>query len=307
MVVPDALSRAVCSIEAAQDDPWYDSLRTTISETPKRYPHFSVREYCAKGNLPNGYSPSWKIVVPTSDRERILSKCHDDATSAHQGFHKTSKRVKLEHYWPRMEKDIRDYVRACEVCKASKPTNMIQRTLMGNQRKTERPWQMIQIDFIGPLTRSTHGFCYILVVVDTFSKFVRICPLRTATAKTTIKFLEEGVFLLFGVPEVIISDNGSQFTSGEFAKFTKEYGVKHWFTASYHPQANSSEAANKVLGTAIRSYIHKNKNHRNWDEHIAKIACAMNSSVHTSTKCSPYLANFGQNMIMSCTPVPILY
>lgn len=195
-----------------------------------------------------------------------------------------------------MDAEVREYVRNCEVCKSSKPSNKIQNALMGNQRKTDRPWQMLQIDFIGPLPRSKHGFSYILVVVDTFSKFVRLCPLRNANAKSTIKFLEEGVFLLFGTPAILISDNGSQFTSTEFAKFLKSYGVKHWLTPAYHPQANASEAANKTIGIAIRAYVQNHRDHRDWDENLAKIACALNSAVHTATKCSPYVANFGHPM-----------
>lgn len=59
---------------------------------------------------------------------------------------------------------------------------------------------------------------------------------------------------------------------------------------------NASEAANKTIGIAIRSYIQQKQNHRDWDINLQKIACALNSSVHTSTKCTPYIANFGQTI-----------
>lgn len=302
MVVADALSRAICTIKSRPDDQWYTKLRNNITQVPDKYPNFNLKDglvykYCSKGNLSNGFLPSWKVVVPNSGRQDVFKKCHDDPISAHPGFFKTLNKIKQEHYWPGMDADIRKYVQNCEACKAAKPANVIQRAVMGDQRKTDRPWQIVQIDFIGPLPRSKHGFCYILVVVDTFSKFVRLCPLRKATSKCTISFLEEGVFLLFGVPEVIISDNGSQFVSAEFKRFLNTYGVKHWLTAAYHPQANASEAANKSIGIAIRTYVQDNNNHRNWDEHLQKIACALNSTIHTSTKCSPYLANFGQRAI----------
>lgn len=302
MVVADALSRAVCTLTHPDTkDRWYDDLFKKISQCPSDYPQFQLKDgqifkYCGKGNLASGFSACWKLLVPKSCRASILGKCHDDPTSAHQGVHKTSDRVKQAYYWPQMEMDIRNYVRNCEVCKAAKPTNEIQRAPMGNQRKTDRPWQIIQLDFIGPLPRSKRGFCYILVVIDTFSKFVRLCPLRQATTKGTINYLENDVFMLFGVPEIVIFDNGSQFVSADFKKFLKNYSVKHWLTAAYHPQANATEAANKTIGIAIRSYIQHNKNHRDWDVNLQKIACAMNSSTHSSTKCSPYLANFGQQI-----------
>lgn len=94
---------------------------------------------------------------------------------------------------------------------------------------------MIFIDFIGPLPRSRSGHCHILVVVDALTKFVHLHPVRTATSKAVIKFLEDRIFLTFGVPEILISDNGSQFISDEFKRFLKEYCVKQWATAIYHP------------------------------------------------------------------------
>lgn len=302
MVVADALSRAVCSLKVDLNDKWYENLRNRITENPQKFSQFQlendcVYKYCSKGNLSNGFEPSWKIVVPIAQRNAILYRCHDSPFSAHQGYHKTCNRVKQDYYWPKMDNDIREYVRKCDKCKSSKHSNKIQRTFMGNQRETNRPWQTIQMDYIGPLPRSKRGFCYICVVVDTFSKFVRVCPLRKATAKATMEFLERDVFLLFGVPEALISDNGPQFTSNDFSRFLKNYGVKHWLTSAYHPQANASEAVNKSIGTAIRTYIQDQPNHRNWDEHLNHIACALNTAIHSSSKCSPYFANFGQHMI----------
>lgn len=76
----------------------------------------------------------------------------------------------------------------------------------------------------------------------------------------------------------------------------KQYKVKPWYTAKYHPQANAVEAANKTLETAIRAYIGGNEGHNNWDRYLYEIVCSMNTSIHTATNHSPYLINFGQEM-----------
>lgn len=308
MVVPDALSRAIVEITHSPSNEvineWYTNLGRRIAEAPSRYPQFRIQndviyKYCSHGSTANGFMPSWRIVVKESDKKAILKKFHDEPLSAHQGYFKTLNKIKLEYYWPNMSSEIKLYVRNCDICKSAKPTNQIQRAEMGKQRVATRPWQILQIDFIGPLPRSKSGYLYILVVVDTFTKFVHVSPLRVATTKTTCRVLEDHVFLVFGVPEIIISDNGSQFIAKEFKKFLEEYSVKHWLTAPYHPQANAAEAANKTIGIAIRAYLKDQKDHRNWDVNLKKIACAMNSSIHTSTKCSPYFANFGQQIITS--------
>lgn len=105
--------------------------------------------------------------------------------------------------------------------------------------------------------------------------------MRLATAKGIIRFIENHFFLVFGVPDRVISDNGSQFTAREYRKFLESNNVRPTFVSRYHPQANAAEAANKTIGTAIRSYV--KDNHREWDRYIPQIACAMNTSVHTST------------------------
>lgn len=139
-------------------------------------------------------------MVPTGCRENVLKHCHDDALSAHGGFYKTVERIRRQYYWPRMDRDTRIYVARCETCLASKPCNTNQTAPMGKFRSSSRPWEMIHLDFIGPLPRSKNGFCYILVVIDYFSKFVHIHPVRSATSAAIIKFLEDRIFLTFGTP-----------------------------------------------------------------------------------------------------------
>lgn len=198
-----------------------------------------------------------------------------------------------------MDQEIREYVSKCEVCKACKPTNQIQRSPMGKFRETNRPFEMISIDFIGPLPRSRAGFVFILVVVDLFSKFVHLHPMRSASTQSTVKCLNDHIFLLFGTPRYVISDNGPQFTSIIYKKFLVAHGVTSWYTSRYHPQANATEAANKTAEGAIRSYLKDAINHKDWDVHIAEIACAMNTSKHTSTGMSPYFVLFGKHMLTS--------
>lgn len=168
---------------------------------------------------------------------------------------------------------------------------------MGKQREATRPWQILYMDFIGPLPRSKSGNMYLFV--DSFSKFMHIFPIKDATSKAIISLLENKIFLIFGVPEVVIADNGKQFISNLFSEFLDKYKVKKWLVAKYHPQANAAEAANKSVGISIRAYIKDATDHRNWDKYIPQIMCAMNTSLHSQSKTTPYFANFGQQMATS--------
>ena len=92
------------------------------------------------------------------------------------------------------------------------------------------------IDYVGPLPRSKSGNSFLLVCVDAFSKFVWLLPLRQANARLTILALQNHVFQHFGLPAIIVSDNGPQFISGEFRRMCFATGIKHVTTSPYYPQ-----------------------------------------------------------------------
>lgn len=103
------------------------------------------------------------------------------------------------------------------------------------------------------------------------------------------------VFQLFGVPEVLLTDNGTQFVSKLFQDLLSRYNVSHWRTPSYHPQINDSERVNRVITTAIRATI--KRDHKEWANNIQTIANAIRNSVHEATHYTPYFIMFGRNMI----------
>lgn len=299
-VVPDALSRSIEVIAIVSDgDKWYEDLKVKVKTNPQDMSGYQlvddvvykyVREIGSEEH-------SWKVVVPYGSRGKIINQCHDSPTSSHGGIKKTIFKIRSNYYWPKMNKEIKEYVRSCELCQTCKPTTVTMRNEMGQPKNPEQPWKMLSVDLVGPLPRSKNGNSYILVILDVFSKFVLVKPLKKATAKTVIQFIEEQVFLMFGVPKTLICDNGSQFIAKSFKNFLLEYDVRLWYTASYLPQANPVERVNKSIKSALRTYTHDN--HREWDKYIHHIGCALRTAIHGSINCTPYYANFGQEMIVS--------
>ena len=160
---------------------------------------------------------------------------------------------------------------------------------------SNRPFEKLYVDFLGPYPRSKSGNAYVFIVLDHFSKFVFSKALKQATSSNIIKFLRQEIFNVFGVPHIIHSDNGKQFLSQDFQNLLSKYCIKHFKTANYAPQSNASERVNRTLLSAIRSYLKTDQ--REWDIHLSDIACALRSSVHSATGVSPYFALFGTNMI----------
>lgn len=100
---------------------------------------------------------------------------------------------------------------------------------------------------------------------------------------------------MYGVPEVIVSDNGSQFRANDLNAFLTSFGVQHTYTAVYSPQSNASERVNRSVIAAIRAFL--KKDHSRWDEHLSAISCSLRNAYHQAIKMSPYHALFGINMI----------
>lgn len=122
--------------------------------------------------------------------------------------------------------------------------------------------------------------------------------LKNATSKAIAKHLKEDVFLVYGVPERIICDNGKQYAGKEFKKVAASYDCKITFNANYHPQANPTERTNREYKTMIRSYI-KGNNHRDWDDHLLEIGFALRTAVHEVTGYSPAYLNFSRELLLS--------
>lgn len=302
-VVADTLSRSVelYDIQFESNDENYTQLLNEIKDYPSRFSMFRVDDnkiykHCIdrKNLSTNG---EWKLYIPANMRSEILKKYHDDPLGGHLGAYKTLKKVQVKYYWPKMSVYIDNYVRRCEMCQVNKHPNKKNIAPMGCPKEPRKPWEMIAVDYMGPFVRSKSGSEYLLVIVDVFSKYCILKPMRRAESRSLVKFIEEDVFLVYGVPNVVITDNGPQFISSHFKELLKEYQVYHSLNAAYHPQVNPAERLNRSILSSVRSYI-KN-DHRDWDIEIPKIACAFRTATHASTKFTPYFINFGQEMQLS--------
>lgn len=299
----DALSRAYADVEevslAEPKDSWYKKMVANVTTNPEKYPDWCIRQgKLFKRNAIRRHSLSeedpWKLVVPKDERKKVLYEHHDDQLSGHLGTYKTLERLRENYYWPGMASDTARYVTRCQTCLALKPLQQAPGGLMGKQRTVKSPWSVISADLMGPLPLSSNRNRFILVFCDYFTKYSIIVPLKNATAKLVIEATKERVFHRFGVPEVIICDNGSQFRSSEFKDLAAEYQVRLWFTPNYHPQANPVERVNRVIKTVLASYV--KENHRKWDDNISAKEFALNTAVHEATGHTPAYLNFGREL-----------
>lgn len=180
-----------------------------------------------------------RLIIPANFQQRILKQIH----RGHPGIERMKAVARSIVYWPGLAEDIQSSVRRCSICASaakSPPHSQPQ-----PWPRADGPWKRIHIDYAGPI----EGLSY-LVVIDSFTKWPEIFQTRSTTTSATIGFLKE-TFARYGVPDTIVSDNGTQFSSHEFQQFCESFGVIHIRTAPYHPQSNGQ--AERFVDTLKRS------------------------------------------------------
>jgi hypothetical protein len=227
----------------------------------------------------------WRIWLPESLKEKVMVALHEEPTAGHLGIRKTYLRVDQRFYWEGMHKDIVQFVSKCMKCQEVKIRTIP--LAPPSSFHPEGPWQLVFTDLMGPYPKTAAQNTHLLVVVCGFSKYIEIFPLRSPDAKKVTDRLWQ-VCCRWGVFKTIVSDNGTQFTSGYFHEWCKSRGISPFHISAYHAQSNMTERYNRTIKTMIVSFIQKC---RDWDKNLHEIAFAMNSAVSDTTKFSPaYLA-----------------
>lgn len=299
-IVPDALSRSIASVGTETDSTWYKNLREKIRGNPDKYPDFKVEsdqiwKFVSTPLVPGDSRFEWKWIPPPEKKLDIIKKEHDEAL--HMGFDKTLARIKLRYYWPKMAQDIKQYIRACKTCKECKGSSVPTQPKMGEARIANQPWQIISLDFVGPITMSKAKNQYLLVVLDVFSKWVQLYAVKRIDTKEVCKILKEEWFWKNSAPQILISDNGASFTSRVFKTLLDEFQITHFLITRYHSQANPVERVHRTINACIRTYARNDQ--REWDTKIKEIQFVLNNTVHSGTGFTPYFILNGHEISLS--------
>lgn len=315
-LVPDALSRAVqktdlmyvaavtskpeselpsslveIKLAQEQDSALLDMVQKSADKDPNRIGFCQVQDVWYRKSFIKNQGEKFQLVVPKSMIIQFLSYFHDHPLSGHLGKLKTLIRILEVAWWPSVRKDVWAYVKACVTCQKYKPDNKKPAGLMQPTAVTEA-WEKIGVDLMGPLPRSKNGNKYLLVIIDYFTKWIEVFPLKDSKAQKITSILKNEIFTRFGVPQELVSDRGPQFTSHEMEKFCHTWGVIQKFTTSYHPQANLTERSNRTIKTMIASFV--GEHHSNWDQWIQEFRFAINAAQHETTGRSPAELTLGR-------------
>lgn len=236
-----------------------------------------------------------RVVVPASDELKglILAEMHDAPSAGHLGHFKTFERVAALFEWPKMQADVKAYCRSCPACMASKAGTQKPAGLLQPLPVPDQKWQSVAMDFIVrlPVTEASHDA--LLVVTDRLTKLVRCIPTTTTvTAPEVAELFIDHIVRFYGLPQQIVSDRDSKFTSAFWQSLFKSLGTKLSMSSAYHPQTDGqSERSNQTVEQILRCYV--SAYNTDWDKHLALAEFSLNSAVSVATGFSPFRLMYG--------------
>lgn len=226
-------------------------------------------------------------------KQKLLQYFHSEALGGHSGVLVTTKRISSNLYWKGLRREVRNFIRACDVCRIHKTDTSKPAGLLQPIEIPTRTWEIISMDFIEGLP-VTQGKSAILVIVDKLSKYAHFLPLKHPyTAAMVADLYLTAIYKLHGMPAGIISDRDPVFTSLFWQELFKKCKVKLQMSTAYHPQ---SDGQTEVVNRCVENYLRCmcTVQPKEWVNWLPLAEYWYNTSYHSALKCSPYEALYGQ-------------
>jgi len=240
----------------------------------------------------------FQLAVPKTKVKEILSHYHDSlAGGGHFGIKRTYFKIKNKYWFPGMYGEIKRYVLSCDSCQRSKIDRRRQPPPL-KPLPVEEPMSRIHIDILGPLPKTKQGHQFILLIVDSFSKWTEAFPLVSQNAQEIAYVLYNEFICRYGAPTSMVSDRGKNFMSKLVSALCELFHIKRYFTSAYHPQTNATvERANSTLAKVLTAYV--DEHHSNWHTLLSSVMMAFRSTPATeSSGYSPFQLMFGKEMVL---------
>ena len=295
-IVADCLSRPINAVKIDLCDLPEIAVCQAKDEEIKKFP--DLKDYKFSDDLIikcDISTPYPRPFIPVVLRESIFRSLH---LVGHPGIKGTLKLVKTRHFWPDMDRNIREWCRTCLSCQQSKITKHTRGSISSFDLPSDR-FQTVHIDIVGPLPPMKdplNSFLspnrYILTCIDRTTRWVEACPLPEITASVVAHAFVVTWISRFGVPLHVITDRGTQFESELFAELSKLVGFHRLRTTSYHPQCNGLiERCHRTIKTAITA------RKESWLTALPVVLLAIRSTPNESGF-SPFTATTGTNLLI---------
>ena len=189
-------------------------------------------------------------------------------------------------WWPGLDKGIEHLVKSCIPCQSVKQSPAV--APLHPWIWPARPWQRVHIDFAGPFCEKMY-----FLAVDAHSKWPEAYEMHSTTTSKVVEVLRQ-LFAAYGLPEQIVSDNGLQFVSSDFAEFLRMNGVWHIRCAPYHPSSNGAvERFVRTFKEAMKAGV---KDGLSFHHRLQNFLLTYWSTPHATAKSAPCTLFLGRSL-----------
>uniref|UniRef100_A0A2N9FNL1 Integrase catalytic domain-containing protein n=1 Tax=Fagus sylvatica TaxID=28930 RepID=A0A2N9FNL1_FAGSY len=244
-----------------------------------------------------GFSRPHLRCLSPEEANYVIREVHEGICGNHSGARALAhKLTRAGYYWPSLLHDAAQYVKTCDKCQRFAN---IPRAPPEEITPMTSPWPFSQwgLDIMGPFPVGTKQAKFLVVAIDYFTKWVEAEPLATITEKNVKNFVWKGVICRFGIPRVLVSDNGKQFDNGPFRDLCAQLNIKNHYSSPRHPQANGQvEVTNRTLLKQIKTRLEGAKGL--WVEELPSILWAYRTTVRVPTGETPFKLTFGTEAVI---------
>ena len=252
------------------------------------YDDFQVSE----GILRKRVDQNYLLVTPKRRINEVIYHYHDRAEVAHPGRDETVRKVLQRYYFPDMTRTIGKYIGECIICKTVKARQVQPKAPLRSLAPTN-PFETLSVDVIGPLQRTKDvGNRYLLMVEDVFSKWIEAKAFIQVDGRTIAKYIDEEIIARYGVPKVIISDNGGHFNSGWYTTFCDRNDIEIYYTPTYHQRSNPVERRVQEVKKTLKTLMYHKQNDL-WDRYVHQMLRILRSRKNAATGQTPSMIVLG--------------
>ena len=292
-VTPEDLSRLQREDETLQS--WFEKAKSKVTEGEGQETRFELKNGLLWRVREDQRRRVKQLAIPQTLREKVMSLGHDSIMSGHQGVKKTYDRVTAEFFWPGVHADVQRYCRSCDICQRTTPKGRVSKMPLGQMPLIDRPFKRVAVDLVGPIAPMTdRGNRYILTMVDYATRYPEATALKSVEAETVAEALVT-MFTRVGIPEEILSDQGTQFMSSVMKEVGRLLSMTQLRTSVYHPMCNGLvERFNGTLKAMLRRMCAEKP--KDWDRYLAALLFAYREVPQESLCFSPFELLYGRTV-----------
>ena len=239
--------------------------------------------------------PRKQILVPKSLRERVMGVAHNSLFGRHLGVKKTEDRIQTHFFWPGLHEDVTSFCRSCDVCQKTVARGSVPRAPLGDMPLIDQLFKRVAIDLVEPIAPANDKeHRYILTLVDYATIYPEAVPLKNIDTETVAKALLD-MYSRVGVPEEVLSDLGTRFTSDCMKEASRLLSTRRLTTSPYHSACNGLVGKfNGTLKQMLRRLCHEQP--RQWHRFINPLLFTYREARQEATGFSPFELLYGRTV-----------